>query len=177
MTKRVVWKDNGIVSLKLRDNLYTLGQMLGKANMRFFNITSIDGDWSDIDLNKVDPIFTLFIGKVVLQNLVDTNIKDKRIKPNSKPLEKHWISAHLNYDGGSLFKGGDLIDIGEDVNIGSTQGTIIKQNLSLETDRQIIETHELTNIYGDNHVRDRLLNFFDTGKDVDPLKAEVFAGL
>jgi len=177
MTNRVVWKNNGIVSLKLRDNLYTLGQMLGKANMRFFNIKSIDGNWCNIDLDKIEPIFTLFIGKVVLQNLVDTKIDDKTVKPNLKPLEKHWISANINYDGGPLFKGGDLIDIGEDVNIGSTQGNIIKQNLSLEADREIIETHELTNIYGDNHVSERLLNFFDTGKDVDALKAEVFAGL
>ena len=54
--------------------------------MRFFNVKSIDGNWRDIDLNEIVPIFTLFIGNVVLQNLVDTKVDDKTVKPNLKPL-------------------------------------------------------------------------------------------
>ena len=177
MVKRIIWKDNGIVSLKLRENLYTLGQMLGRAQMRFYNIRNSDGKWNSVDLNEIDSLFTLFIGNIVLHNLVDQKITDKFVKPSLRPMERYWISANPNFDGGYTFKGGDLIDIGTDGTIGTSQGTIIKPNLSLENDRGIIEKYQLTNMWGDIHLGARLLNYFDTGEDYDFLKLKVFPGL
>jgi len=176
MAKRIVWKHNNVVSLKLREDLYTLGQMLGRAAMRFFNITSGDGNWHNIDLNEVDPIFTLFIGNIVLHNLVDKKVSDKDVKPSAASCEPYWIKPKLNFDGGYPFKGGNLIDIGTAGNISTTAGRVVQEDLSLPADKEIIETYQLTNMWGDVDVRDRLLHFFDTGKDDDFLKKKVFPG-
>jgi len=144
--------------------------------MRFFNITSGDGNWHNIDLNKVDPIFTLFIGNIVLHNLADKKVSDKDVKPGAASCEPYWIKPKLNFDGGYPFKGGSLIDIGTEGNISTTQGRVVVEDLSLPADKEIIEKYELTNMWGDNDVRDRLLHFFDKGEDLDLLKKEVFPG-
>ncbi|NOV32196.1 hypothetical protein [Methylomonas sp. ZR1] len=176
MAKRIVWKHNNVVSLKLREDLYSLGQMLGRAAMRFFNITSRDGNWHGIDLNQVDPIFTLFIGNIVLHNLADKKVSDKDVKPSAASCEPYWIKPKLNFDGGYPFKGGNLIDIGTEGNISTTAGRVVEEDLSLPADKEIIEKYELTNMWGDNDVRDRLIHFFDKGEDLDLLKKEVFPG-
>lgn len=41
--KRIVWREDGLVSLKLRGGLYAIAQMLKSPYMRFFDVTSEDG--------------------------------------------------------------------------------------------------------------------------------------
>lgn len=176
MAKRVTWKHNNVVSLKLREGLYTLGQMLGQATMRFYKIMSPDGCWVDVDLNNVEPIFTLFIGNVVLQNLVDKTLSSNEAKPSLSSCERYWIKPKLNFEEGYPFKGGNLIDVGIDGSIGTAQAPVIKENLSLYSDRDIIEKYQLTNMWGDDQLRERLQHWFDTSKDNDFLKEKVFPG-
>ena len=176
MAKRVTWKHNGVVSLKLRDDVYTLGQMLGRATMRFFNVWKSDGNWNNLDLTKADPLFTLYIGNVVLHNLVDKKLSEREVSPDVNSCTPYWIKPHLNFEGGYPFKGGDLIDVGTEGNIGTTQARILKENLSIDVDQDIIEKYELTNMWGDEDLRERLLYVFETGRDRDYLKEKVFPG-
>lgn len=176
MAKRVTWKHNAVVSLKLREGLYTLGQMLGQATMRFYKITNTDGCWTDVDLNEVEPLFTLFIGNVVLQNLVDKVVPANDAKPSLSPCERYWIKPKLNFEGGYPFKGGNLIDVGIDGAIGTAQAPVIKENLSLDVDRDVIEEYQLTNMWGDDQLCERLQHWFDTNSDLDFLKEKVFPG-
>ena len=174
---RVVWQAHALVSIKLRDDLYTIGQMLASPTMKFFDIASKDGVWQAVDLNEVKPLFQGFIGQVVLKHLTVGKIKDKSIIASRIPAESLWLDAHINYDGGFVFKGGKLIDIGLDGKIGTTKAPVIKQNLQLPEDREIIEKYELTNMWGDLDLSDRLCRYFDTGVNRDDLKFEVFPGL
>lgn len=176
MAKRISWKHNNVVSLKLREGLYTLGQMLGQATMRFYKVTSPDGDWAGVDLNKVEPLFTLFIGNVVLQNLVDKALSANEAKPSFSPGEQYWIKPRLNFEGGYPFKGGNLIDVGTDGSIGTAQAPVVKESLSLDVDRDVIEKYQLTNMWGDDQLRERLEHWFDTNTDHDFLKEKVFPG-
>ena len=174
---RVIWKENTLVSIKLRDDLYTIGQMLVSPSMRFYDIANKDGTWKSIDLNEVKPLFQVFVGQVVIQRLVVEKIKEKSVIASNLPFESLWIDAHINYDGGYVFRGGKLIDIGSEGKIGTTLAPVIKQNLHLPKDREIIEKYELTNMWGDQDLSDRLCRYFDTGVNRDDLKFEVFQGL
>lgn len=174
---RVGWKENALVSIKLRADLYTIGQMLVSPSMRFFDISCKDGIWKAVDLNNVKPLFQLFVGQVVMQNMVVEKIKEKTVVASTFPFEQLCIKPNINYDGGFPWRGGKLVDIGLDGKIGTTLAPVIKQNLSLPEDREIVERYELTNMWGDQDLIDRLCRYFDTGINRDDLKFEVFPGL
>jgi hypothetical protein len=174
---RVVWKENALVSIKLRDDLYTIGQMLVSPSMRFYDIPSKDGIWKSVDLNYVKPLFQVFVGQVVMQKLVAEKVKEKTVVASNSPFESLLIKPHVNYDGGFPWRGGKLVDIGLDGKIGTTLAPVIKQNLDLPEDRETVEKYELTNMWGDQDLTDRLCRYFDTGVNRDDLKFEVFPGL
>ncbi|EJO70262.1 hypothetical protein LEP1GSC132_0795 [Leptospira kirschneri str. 200803703] len=106
--KRVVWKEGDLVSLKLKDDLYTFAQMLRSPYMRFFDLSCIDGNWKEIDFAQSKEIFCVLIGQIVLQKLVVEKIRGKSIQPY---FQKYWIRPRLNFEGGFLFKGGDLVEV------------------------------------------------------------------
>ena len=171
---KVIWKENDLVNLRLKDDLFTIGQMLRRPYMRFYNIQSTDGCWKNIDLNKVESLFTVLIGRVVLQQLVTGKIKDKTVKPSNTPLEKYWINAYVNYSGGSVFKGGELIERIPGVPIQDVP--VIKKHLKVDEDWEIIDKYELTNMWGADDLSERLNYFFETGDDYNYIKVEVFPG-
>ena len=172
------WKNNDLVSLKLRDDLYTIGQMLTRPAMRFYKISSHDGKWKNIDLNHIEPLFQVFIGQIVLQKLVAAKIEDETVIPSDAPYQRYWIKPHLNPGIGSYpFKGGKLVDLGPEGAVGTTVAPVIKQNLSVAQDRETIEKYELTGVWGDDHLGDRLRHYFDTGEDYNPGKEKVFPEL
>jgi len=177
MSKRIVWKKGDLVSLKLRDDLYTIGQMLTNPAMRFYNIKSADGNWVNIDLNKVEPLFRVFIGREVLQKLVDRKILQGSVFPSTQPEERFWIKPHLNYGGPFPFKGGKLIELNPESGQGTAAAPAVKENLSVADDRDLIEKYELTNMWGESELRNRLTAFFDKGVDRDEMKEKIFPDL
>jgi len=145
--------------------------------MRFYDIRSADGNWKDLDLSTVKPLFQVFIGNVVLQNLVDHKIKDGSVKPSDAPYERYWIKPHLHYDGGFPFRGGKLIDLGPEGGVGTAVAPVVKPDLSVDRDRETIEKYQLTNMWGNDDLGERLRHYFDNGEDFDSLKAKVFPEL
>lgn len=172
---RIIWKENSLVNIKLREDLFTIGQLLRSPFIRFYKIQSSDGCWKNVDLNNIEPLFTVMIGNVVFQKLVTEKIKEKTVIFSNLPFEKYWIDAHLNFEGGYPFKGGKLIEL--DPNIGTTQAPIIKEDLDFIKDREIIDKYELTNMWGAEDLAERLTYFFDTGKDHNSHKEKIFPGL
>jgi len=186
MAKRIIWKAGDLVNIKLRDNLYTIGQMLISPTMRFYDISNTDGIWEDIDLNKVNPLFGAFVGNVINKYLVTEKIKVKSVISSNKPYESYWIKPYTltmdrKYYKGDRFSfpflGGKIIDLGPDGNVSVTQAPVIKEDLTLPQDRELIEKYELTNMWGHEDLSDRLCRYFDTGINRDDLKFEVFPGL
>jgi hypothetical protein len=187
MAKRVVWKKNDLVNIQLRDNLYTIGQMLTSPEMRFYDIFNSDGAWQNLDLNKIEPLFSVFVGNVINKSLIQGKIKSTTVIPSSKPNERYWIKPYTILDYGHYkgdrfnfhFLGGKLIDLVPDADgiLSTTRAPIIKEDLTLPQDRKLIEQYELTNMWGDVDLRDRLCRYFDTGINRDDLKFEVFPGL
>lgn len=144
----IVWKEDALVNIKLRDDLYTIGQMLISPAMRFYDIVSKDDAWQSLDLNNVNPLFQVYIGQTVLQRLAVGKIREKSVMPSNLPLASFWIHAHANFDGGFPWQGGRLVDVDARAKIGAARAPIIKQELRLPEDREIIENVELTNMWG-----------------------------
>lgn len=186
MAKRVVWKVGDIVSIQLRDDLYTLGQMLTSPAMRFYDISNSNGVWENVDLNTVRPLFRVFVGKAINKDLVVEKVQLKSVIPSEKPYEPHWIKPYtlamdeghyLGQQGDFPFMGGRIIDLGPDGGVSTTSAPVVKEDLSLPEDKELIECLELTNMWGSEDLGDRLRRYFDSGIDRDDLKFEVFPGL
>jgi hypothetical protein len=176
MAKGIKWTKGAVLIVKLRDNMFTLSQMLTSPVMRFFKITSDSGEWAATDLKATERLFTLYVGQVVLQQLVERKLKLAAPDANLNSDERLFIKPYLNFKGGFPFKGGRLIDVGPEAS-STTRAPIIKENLSVQQDRSVIEKYELTNMWGADDLRERLLGFFETGVDTNQLKLKVFPDL
>jgi hypothetical protein len=185
MAKRVIWRPGDLVNIKLRDSLFTIGQMLTKPVMRFYDIVNSTGRWENVDLNDVPVLFRVFVGRVINQRLIHEKIKNNTVIPSHKPYEPYWINAYTLIDDSHFkgdwhsfpFLGGKAIDLGPELTANTTDAPVIKEDLSLPEDRKMIEDLELTNMWGHDDLSDRLCRYFDTGINRDDLKFEVFPGL
>ncbi|AZL71387.1 hypothetical protein EJA05_02840 [Pseudomonas oryziphila] len=73
--------------------------------------------------------------------------------------------------------GGRLVDLSGGDRVETYEAPVIKHDLSVVEDREIIEGHELVNMWGDEDLSDRLARYYDSGINRDDLKFEIFPGL
>ncbi len=175
--KSAIWKPNGMVSLQLRDDLFTIGQMSVKPIMRLYDVSNTEDVWEDSVFSFMIPLFDVFVGRIVIQKLAVRFIAEKSVQTVATPPQRLWIKPHLSYDGKFPFKGGKLIDLGPEGMGDSTHASVTQENLLLPDDREVIEQVELTNMWGAVSLGDRLRRYFDTGVNRDDLKFEIFPGL
>jgi hypothetical protein len=87
---RIVWKENAIVSIKIRDNLFTLAQMINSPYLIFFNVFSADEQWKAINLEKVPVLFFRGVTRQFLQKS-EITLK-KEIQPITQyEAPKYWL--------------------------------------------------------------------------------------
>ena len=180
---RAFWKKDSVISLKLKDDLYTLAQMVNTVSkMRFFNVFRDNDEWGGVDLNEIDSLFCVSVGNVVIQRLGQRKVSLKEAKPSREPCERFYIDPFENFDGYNLrdeffWRGGRLVDLGEcSLGIARDAPTNIP-NLSVEEHRDVIKKFELSGMWGAEQILDRLVRFHSTGVNQDPMKEKVFPGL
>ena len=180
---RAFWKKGSVISLKLRDDLYCLAQMVNPtAKMRFYNVFNDKDEWSFIDLNFKDVLFCVPIGNIVLQKLGVRKIPHAEVVPSKEPCERLFINIGNNAEGYRLrgefiWRGGNLVDEGYDADNAAYSSPVVIRNLDVVVHREIILKFELENMYGDVHVRDRLVKYYETGVNIEPMKFDIFPGL
>lgn len=176
MAKRTFWRDGDVLSIKLRDDLYTLAQMRTSPYMCFFDVRSADGKWSCVKLDDAECLFCILVSDARLKPLIAGKVPPTEAAPATGPMPKLFIKPHLHTGGGHPFRGGDLIEVDDR---GETTGRPrVKANLSVEQDPDTIRQYELTNMWVDPEVlRERLIRYFDTGVNWDPHKEKVFPGI
>jgi hypothetical protein len=175
--------------MKLREDLYTIGLLRRSPYVWIFDIRTGTGEWKDVNLNHVRTLCCVAIVQSVMKNMVVGKIDPKNVvPPDYLPVPSYWIKP-LNWmdltanptrttvSGGNNFPwhGGKLIAL--DPDIGSIDSPVVKHILDLNTDREVIESCELTNMWSDQDLTDRLCRYFDTGVNRDDLKFEIFPGL
>jgi hypothetical protein len=180
---RAFWKKDSVISLKLKNDLYTLAQMANTVSkMRFFNIFKDDDVWESIDLNSLDSLFCVSVGNVVIQRLGHRRVTLDEVKPSRLPCERFFIDPFENYDGYNLrgeflWRGGRLVDLGEGSLGIARSAPTLTPNLSLEQHREVIKKFELSGMWGAEQILNRLMRCYSTGVNQDPMKEKVFPGL
>lgn len=191
---RIIWKENHIVRLRLRDDLFTIGQLLGNVFMRFHKLSRPVDEWVDIDLNKTEELFTVLVTNDVFRGLATGKVKDPSVHASGQPLQRKWIEVHHTegewYEGKPAFLGGRLVELAKrthPVNAPYTPDVAAQmsplaaptliQDLKLPEHREIMQTVELSNMWSAASLSARLIRYFDTGVDRDDLKLMVFPGL
>lgn len=96
------------------------------------------------------------------------------MNPIGFTLIAQWMVTTTGTKDSFLFMGGKIIDLSPDGNISVTRAPVIKEDLTLPNDRELIEQYELTAMWGHEPLSDRLCRYFDTGINRDDLKFEVF---
>jgi hypothetical protein len=99
--------------------------------------------------------------------------------PYTAGLDEFYPGYYWERDGKNsfLFMGGRLVDARPNEDISTLEGAVIKENLQLPQDREIIEKYELTPMWSHEDLGARLIRYFDTGINRDDLKFEAFPGL
>jgi hypothetical protein len=168
-------KQGDLISIKLRDDLYSISYAVENAIREYFDITSKDGNW---DIDKPVKLKSLFKGYVV--NSINI-IAVKRIDPanfifeKEPPAETLWVRPYVNLGAGFAFKGGDLISVKP--GMGYASAPVVKGDLTLPKDKDTIEKYDLVNTWGPYEVQERLIRYFEKGINRDDLKYEIFPGL
>jgi hypothetical protein len=180
--KRIFWKKDDLVSICLSNGLYTIAQMLDSPIMCFYNIVNDNGIWENINLNNTEKLFMAFVNNSINKDFVIGKLNNKNI-PIKEINEYYFIKPYTIMDGihykgaknNFPFLGGKLIDYNH--KLGSVRSPIIKEDLTLPNDREIIEKYELTNMWGKHELEERLIRCFSIGINRDDLKYEVFPEL
>lgn len=180
---RVRSKQGDVLVYQLKENLYTAAQRMESQIVRFFDIKSENANnWEEgLDLNQLPILFEVF----VMTNYVEKKFAVKKLKkviPSVKPYERFWIVSYDPTD--PYFRGkkenvyglgGKLVDLGNNYFTGY-DAPIVKHNLSVKKDREILEKYELDWAWGEAII-ERLIRYFETGINRDDMKFEVFPDL
>lgn len=180
---RTINKKGTTISLKLRDDLYTIGMNLRSPAFLVFDIKSTDGKWHKNSLDGVKPLFRVFAAtKLIFNHLGVEKLDIEHDHAVIDAFEDYrWIHPHTyldnpDHDGtfyDKLWLGGKLVKTDEDYDNAIT----IKENLKLPQDREIIEKTEMDNMWSHEDLQDRLIRYFDTGINRDDMKFYCFPGL
>jgi hypothetical protein len=169
--KRIIWKPDHVISLKLKDDLYTLAQMHDDVRMTFFDVASSINTWHDIDLNHKKILFTVAVlSRPLIQELAIAKLSQNDVTPSNAVVPTQWLKPLIVKSGGP-FRGGNLVEISALKNNGNP---IFIRRLTPE-DNDLIKKLELTIMWGAEDIRHRLVHYFTTGADINEIKNAVFA--
>jgi hypothetical protein len=162
------WKENIIVNVKLKENLFTLAQLYQDPHVQFFKISNNTGKWGKIDLAKTEKyLFTYsersfykerFIGR--LNHITPIDLKPPKYAISSSLL---WGNCLVE----PIFKGKQKI-------YETYNAKVIKKDLDAFQDEDIIRQYELTGMEENLNLTSRLIYFYETGLDIDLYKLALF---
>jgi hypothetical protein len=157
-----------VLSIKLKEDLYTLGQLHYNHRLECFDITRKTDEWSGVDLNTVNPLFCLVVAESRLLKLFHSN-QSGIVIANQRETPRRAIS----YGGRPT---PELVEMDERYD--STRSTVITRNLNITEHLDIIYSHELTGMVGQpEKIRSRLLRYFETGVNWDESKVFLFPNI
>ena len=164
---RVIWKPGDLVNLQLRNNMFTIGQMLGSPYMRFYKVHNDNGKWGDLDLRNEEELFTVPVARGFLQKRGVGKIKKGVVASDDCTISEYWIRASLNR------RGGDLVQIDPDKGSRGFEDTVIIDGIKSD-DRETLMNYEFTNVRLDQELTERLILCLEAGRNLDPFKQKVF---
>ena len=141
--------------------------------IEFFDIKSTSNNWNAVDLNLLDSLFCIFVAETKIKNLFVENLSSLQAVPSRKKTPILMLNAVFGNDG---VHGADLIELSSNYSI--LGGHIVKKNLTLQNDIELIHKYELTGMLGDSEkLKKRLIRYFDNGVNWDDSKKYIFNGI
>jgi len=173
MSKSVKWVEDSVLVVKLDDALFTLAQMRTNGLMEFFDVFSVHDDWRGCDLNNANLLFCIFVAEKRLKSLFVRVLEIGEVVVNHRPINRQMLSfewvAEDTYTA-------NLIELTD--RYSSFGARVIKSNLSISADLDIINSHEFCGVFGDpDKLKNRLKFFHDTGVNWDEQKKVIYPGL
>jgi hypothetical protein len=176
-------KKNAVVSLQIKEDLFTLGQWVcDRAFMRFYKISNTTGKWDSINLNQVESLFCVMVLSDVIRDLAIRKVPLNEVIPSDLSFERYFIDPHPDFEGYRLHKtfpqkGGKLVDTGENGQTDAWCAPVIIQNLDHTVHEDLIRKHELSTLNSKYLISPRLIHFFETGVDRNTHKEALFPEL
>lgn len=183
--KRFARKRGNAFVVTLRDDLHALGVMLSDGLTRFSRVFLTEPQAEFQEAVFLDPLFTVSVqmsffrksviyaaGEVADPILDATPLSSHVIKPHAAPFDP----AHpFGPDGPYPWKGGALIELADPMHPDtSSTGRMIKADLDGERDGDIIEATEMSGLYVNYDIKERLAACHAFGDVVDAHKAKTF---
>lgn len=170
---------------KIREGLFAIGVLHNGGCTTFFNRFLNDPDEPILDTYFSSPLFTADVQmsffakndiyKISLPDdfsLDAIDVPDKVIRIRSRPYDPE---NPFGWDGTFPDKGGDLYELPDRYNPAtSSNGTLLISDLQCSEHRDIIERYELSCLYINEDLRERLAACYLSGRNVDPYKSKVF---
>lgn len=169
--KRLVWAVDGALSVRLRDDLFTVAQMRESSFLQFFDIRSRTDDWDGIDLNRVDSLFVILVANST-RALFERRLPKASYVPTTEPIPQRMlrtVSVRMLRDPAPSSRGFDLVELGPGNS--TVDSRIVKKDLAVPADLESLYRHETTGMETSPvALRDRLVRYFDTGVNFDDYK-------
>lgn len=173
MLKKIQWEEGLVLSVKVRDDLFTLAQMRVNHLVEFFDVFRCDENWGGVDLNNEKIVFCIFVSTKNVRSIFSGIAPDFLVSANTRPVKRRMLSAILGAPGNT---GANLIELSDKYsNIG---GQIVKSSLTVENDLQLIYEYDLSGMEGDpDKILERLRIYYDTGVNWDKSKNFLFPNI
>lgn len=168
---RLVWAVDGVLSIRLRDDLFTVAQMRENSFMQFFDIRSREDGWNGIELSRVNGLFVTLVANST-RDLYERRIPKGTCVPSSEPIPQlmlRTVSVRVLRDPAPSSRGFDLVELGSGNS--TARSRIVKKDLTVTDDLDLLYRYETTGMAtSPAALRDRLARYFDTGVDFDDSK-------
>ena len=168
------YKLNSIISIKIRDDLFSLAQARENHLYEFFDVKREDENWGIVDLNNEKSLFCIFVASSKMRGLFFKPNKNSSITHSISPTLKTMLSTDMVMDEKypctvNLVQPADNFEFIDNI--------IIKKNLLPETDASDLCKYELTGMTGSKkYIIDRLNKYFTEGVNWDVQKDFIFKG-
>lgn len=177
------WRENKLISLKLRNGKYVLLQWLSSSTyVSVFNIYSNDDVWTDIILNEQDILFTVaFVSKSVLKNSTVREVTE--IEPlKNVNIPQKWINVGEGFTKHDLWTGTEdevsVLVTGEGNNLlveWDNNPSEKSYKLLNIAEYEKVKNIELENLHIYPEFNERILLCSELNMNVNPLKDIAFS--
>ena len=165
-----------MICIKLREDLFTVGQFARSPYIAFFNVKSATGAFDGLDLNQQTLFFVIPVAQDFLQRRAEGKIKRGVEARKDVVIPRIWIDPKTDYAAKFMWKGGRLVEFDpEKEGNRGINNRIVKLNFQPQDDAELNQ-YEVTNIRTDGDLVRRLIVCLELGRNVDPFKEKMMRG-
>lgn len=186
---KVYWKENKVISVRLKEDIFVLAQMLKSPYLVFFNLFSNDDKWDKVALSKDNVLFCHAVTNQFLKSSKLREIEDICSIEDYGSFQLWIVSGE--FEKVTVWKG--TIDEKSFISVGTQNCFLVEKDIQnhqnnthhsgiykqeirklTDNDYDSIKNYELTTIEIYPNLNERLFLCYKLKKNVDPSKEIMF---